>query len=102
MNELTKEMGWDVEMTLGDLPLSGPDVLFSTLFTYAVKIDGKEYPSSTLMNMCNCFNRMIRQASDIWSLMGRLISLHKISISTSTLLLQRLKWFYKQRVHKRG
>lgn len=63
-------MGWDVELNLGDMPLAELDVLFYTCSTCVVKVDRKEYPLPTLMNMCSYFNRMICKAIDIWLLKG--------------------------------
>lgn len=62
---------------LRNLPFQQLDKLLSNLFTRAVKVDGTAYPSATLINMMNGFNRILRRTSDIRSLKGEGKSLEK-------------------------
>lgn len=69
-NLLRSQLGWEVNIPLGDLPLEQLDELFSTLFARVTKMDGTIYPGASLMNMLNAFNPMIRRASEIRSVKG--------------------------------
>lgn len=63
-----KGLSWDIYVGLGDLPLRQLDELLSNFQELLTKVDGTPYPSSTLMNMCNGFDCIIKRASDIRSL----------------------------------
>lgn len=67
VNVLRGQLGWDVNIPLGDLPLERLDELFSTLFSRVTKVDGTIYPGASLMNMLNAFNRIIKRASEIFT-----------------------------------
>lgn len=44
---------------LGVLPLKQLNDVFSDVFRRAVKVNGEEYPSVTLINMCNGESNML-------------------------------------------
>lgn len=71
-HNLIKVLGYNMSIGLGDLSLKQIDELLSYLFSRAVKMDGTPNPASTLMNMCNSFNFIIKQASDTRSLRGEI------------------------------
>lgn len=107
---LRKGLGYDTSIAFGDLPLKVIDDLLSNLFSRAVKIDRTLYPSSTLMNMCNSFNRIIRRASDLRSLRGELdnivdrdfnISCHPTFAKTRMVITAAIKKSAKEGVNKK-
>ncbi|CAM6090480.1 unnamed protein product [Calypogeia fissa] len=69
-DSLRDALKWDMRIPLGDLSLSQLDELLSHLFSRAVKVDGNTYPSSTLMNLMNCYNRIVRRSSELRAVKG--------------------------------
>lgn len=65
---LCKGLGWDMSIALCDLSLHRLNLLLSELFSRVQKTNGKPYPSTSLMNLMNGYNRIICRASDIRSL----------------------------------
>lgn len=51
------------------MDLSLKDLLLD-FFSKVVKVDGSSYPSASIMNLLNGFNRILRRASDVKSLKG--------------------------------
>lgn len=70
VKKLRKALNMDMSIPLGNLPLTEFDDLSTDFFTRALKKCGDQHPSSSLMNLYNSLNRVMRIASNLRAVDG--------------------------------